>query len=66
MEKKNYREMLLYLTERGCPTLMTRKYVAEFLGIAVSTLARIIRKGKIKLQGSMITIGELANYLCGG
>lgn len=66
MEKKNYREMLLYLTERGCPALMTRKYVAEFLGIAVSTLARIIRKGKIKLQGSMITIGELANYLCGG
>ena len=46
--------------------LMTRKYVAEFLGIAVSTLARIIRKGEIKPKGAFIPIGSLANYLCGG
>lgn len=66
MEKKNYREMLAHLNDNDVPNLMSKVYVAKYLGIGYRTLQRYIKKGLIKETDGKITIGALANYLCGG
>ncbi len=65
MEKSNYREMLLFLREQGCPMMSTRKEASSFLGICQQNLRREISKGRIKLCEDKIPIGSLASYLCG-
>ena len=65
MEKANYREMLLFLKEQGCPLLITRKQAGELLGMAPLNLRKEIQKGRIKLADNKIPIGSLASYLCG-
>lgn len=66
MEKKNYREMLAHLTDNDIPKVMSKVYVANYLGIGYRTLQRLIKKGLLKDTDGKITIGSLANYLCGG
>ncbi len=65
MEKANYREMLFFLKEQGCPLLCTRKEAGALLGMAEHNLRREIAKGKLKLADNKIPIGSIASYLCG-
>ena len=65
-EKENYRTMLSFLTDTmKCPLTMTKIQTASFLGIARGTLDSMIKDGVIKANGNKITVGALANYLCG-
>ena len=66
MERKNYREMLGFLTEQGFPLLMTKKDAASSLNISFNTLQKLVNAKKIKVDNGFVTIGSLANYLCGG
>ncbi len=65
MEKRHYREMLLFLKEQGCPMLSTRVQASKFLGMGQQNLRKEIAKGRIKLVDNKIPIGSLASYLCG-
>ena len=64
MEKRNYRDMLAHLKENDIPNLMSKVYVAGYLGVGYRTLQKIINKGLLKETNGKITIGALANYLC--
>ena len=64
-EKQGYREVLEFLTERGCPLLLTRSAAAEFLSISRPHLNKLIREKAIKVQENKIPIGSIASYLCG-
>lgn len=64
MEKRNYRDMLAHLKDNDIPNLMSKVYVAEYLGVGYRTLQKIINKGLLKETNGKITIGSLANYLC--
>lgn len=65
MEKKGYREMLVFLSDKGVSMLCTRAEAAKVLGIGQQNLRKEIAKGKLKLQDNRIPIGSLASYLCG-
>lgn len=63
-EKQNYRDMLLFLSEKYPPT-MTRGQACEALGVSRPTLRTMIGKNHIKVQDGKIPIGSVASYLCG-
>lgn len=64
MEREGLRETMGHLSSQGIPPLMTRKYVANYLGIAESTLRRMISSGKLQTVDNKITIKHLADYMC--
>ena len=64
MEKRNFREMLAYLSEeKGLPLLMTAKEAADALGCSQSTVLRLAAAGQLKTVGTRITIGSVASLL---
>lgn len=63
-EKKNYRDMLEFLSARY-PLLLTKTQVAEILDVCPYTLRQIIKENNWKITCNKIPIGTLANYLCG-
>jgi hypothetical protein len=65
MEKANFREMLYFLKEQGCPMLSTRQEAGKFLDMGQQNLRREIAKGRLKLVDNKIPIGSIASYLCG-
>ena len=65
MEKQNFREMLLFLTEQGYPNTLTVKETAKAIGASYNFTRDLVRKGKIKLAGGKVPIGQIASYLCG-
>lgn len=63
-EKKNYRDMLEFLSSKY-PLFLSNKQAAEILGVSLPTLRTILKKNNAYKKYGTIPIGVIANILCG-